>query len=241
MMKITQCVLGTIVLLAMTVLPAQADAVDDVSAKIIAEAEKVKSYTADVSSETNIKNEAMSMKMSVKGTMEVMRQGGKMLSRMEHKTTTDMNMGGTEQKKESQSLMITDGEHSYVLTEESGTKTAMKTKLDPKNQQMVNKGMFEQMKKDYDLKLLADETIDGHDAYVIEGTPKNPAAMGKMTMCFAKTGGMMLKMVMNTPDGKPMTTMTHTNIKVDVAIKPERFKFEAPEGVTVMDMTAGMP
>jgi outer membrane lipoprotein-sorting protein len=46
-------------------------------------------------------------------------------------------------------------------------------------------------------------------------------------------------MVANGPDGKPMTTMTYTDIKINPDIPADRFVFKAPEGVQVQDMSKG--
>jgi hypothetical protein len=52
-----------------------------------------------------------------------------------------------------------------------------------------------------------------------------------------KDVGLPVKMVSFGKDDKPMMTTRMTDIKTDVKFKPERFKFELPEGVQLMDMT----
>jgi outer membrane lipoprotein-sorting protein len=44
-------------------------------------------------------------------------------------------------------------------------------------------------------------------------------------------------MVTYTPDGKPMNTMTYSDIKINDKISPDRFVFKAPPGVEVQDLS----
>lgn len=221
---------------------AWADTLEEVEKKIVDAADKVKSFTADVSTVTEAKGEGFSTSSRMQGTSEVMRKGDTVLMHMELKTTGVTKIGDQEQKMESTSLMVCDGDFNYVLTEQAGQKMAMKMKADPKMAGISSKQLFTEWGKENDLKLLPDEKVDGRDAYVIEVTPKKPgAATGKQLAYFDKEHGLMLKMVVMGEDGKPMSTTTLSNYKTGVDLKPDRFVFKAPEGVQVMDMTKAAP
>ena len=89
-----------------------------------------------------------------------------------------------------------------------------------------------------DLKVLPDSSSDGRAAWVIEATPKpDQAGQGKTVIHYDKESGQMIKMITYTPDGKPMATMTYTDIKVNDKISPDRFVFKAPPGVEVQDLS----
>ena len=89
-----------------------------------------------------------------------------------------------------------------------------------------------------ELKVLPDSSSDGRAAWVIEATPKpDQAGQGKTVIHYDKESGQMIKMVAYTPDGKPMTTMTYSDIKINDKISPDRFVFKAPPGVEVQDLS----
>ena len=63
----------------------------------------------------------------------------------------------------------------------------------------------------------------------------------KMVFFFRQDIGLMVRMVSHNEAGKPVTTMTYGDIKLDVDIEPGRFVFKAPEGVEVLDLSAIAP
>lgn len=225
-----------VALLSMT---AAADTLEQMEKKIVAAADKVKSGTADIRMVMEMDNPMMTMKSTGKGTMEFMRQGAKHLSRIELKTTMVSKQGDQEQKMERAMLVVTDGDFVYSLTEQFGQKMAMKTRVDPQSQSLASQQMFTQLHEDYTLKALPDEKVGDEAVYVIEATPKQSNAQtGKSIYYYGQASGLMLKMVTMSPQGKPMHTMTVSNVKLNVDLKPERFVFKAPPGVTVQDMTS---
>lgn len=219
-----------------------ADAIDDVEKKLIAAAEKHKTMTAKMVSLTEMEGPQIKMKMKTEGTTETARRGEKVLSRNEMKSTGTTKFGDQpEQKMDEKSLAICDGEFCYVLNEGTNGKQAMKMKLDTAQQGAVTKGWFEHLRKDYDIKILPEEKIEGKATYVIEATLKKPAPgqTQKSTFWYDKESAVVLKAVTEgkQADNKTKMTMTMSDVKLDVDIKPERFQFKAPDGVQVMDMT----
>jgi len=216
-----------------------AASLEEIEKKIIEASEKIQSYTADLAMVMDTDQHGMTMKSVGKGTMEYMRKGDTALMRSEYEATMTMKFGDQEQKMEQKMLTIMDGEHVYALTDNGLQKSAVKTKLDPAQKPVASKEMFETLRKDADVKVLDDEKVDGKDCYVLEITPKEKdETTGKSKSWYAKDSGIMVKMVTMSPDGKPVHTMTVSNIKLDAKIDAERFKFKAPDGVEVVDMTA---
>ena len=219
-----------------------ADKLEDVEKKILAQAEKNKTLTAKMATTSDIEATGMRMKSKSEGTYETARRGDKTLFRMESKSSGTTKIGDQpETKTETKTLMIADGEFYYTLSETAGQKMAMKMKLDPSKSNATSKEGFEQMHKDYNLKLLPDEKIDGKEVYVIEATPKKakPDTTEMSKFYYAKETGVLMKSVMESKGEQSKSTIISlmSDIKPNTDIKPERFVFKAPEGVMVMDMT----
>ena len=185
-------------------------------------------------------------KSTTESSVVYAKKGDKWLSRVEAKTTGTRKLGETpEEKIESKMLTILDGEFMYNLTESAQGKQAMKMKQ-PANDTFGDK-MWEEMHKHFDMKLLPDETIDGKSTWVIESrpkaekdaTPEMKAAMEgtRSVTNYRKSDGAVLKAATYDKSGKTTMLMTMTDVKYDVDPKADAFKFTAPEGVTVMDMS----
>ena len=213
------------------------DTLESVEKKLTEKSKTVKALTADVSMVTDMAFPGGSSKSKSTGTLEFLKKGDMFLSRMEINTVSTQKYGEQETKMESSTQTILDGEFAYVLADQMGQKMAMKQKAD--NMQGADaETMFRTLRKDHDLKLLPDSTVDGQAVYVIEATPKSAATgAGKSVSYFAKDSGLVVKMVNFNPQGQPMSEMTYTSIKVNPKIDPDRFVFKAPAGVQVMDMT----
>ncbi len=63
------------------------------------------------------------------------------------------------------------------------------------------------------------------------------SAAAEQFMYFEKATGMMVKMVGKDSAGKVMMETLTTDLKVNSSISADRFVFNAPEGVQVIDMT----
>lgn len=217
---------------------ASAQTLEEVEDKLIAASEKLKSFTADMRMEMDMTTAGMTMKTTTTGTTEFMRDGDKVYSRSEMVSSMTMVMSGQETKTDSKILSIMDGEFSYVLTEQMGQQTAMKSKIDPKQTGFGYKGMFKDYGASGTVALAASESVDGQDCYVIEVTPAQAGPQsGPTKFYFSKDNAMMLKMVTMDAAGKPFSTMTMTNAKINPGLDVSRFKFTLPAGVQLMDMT----
>jgi len=219
--------------------PAAADTLEEAEKKLVEAYGKLKSYTATFKATQDMEMGGMRVKSVSQGTTEWLRRGEKVLYRVDVKNV--MERGGDEpaDKMETSATMIVEGDVAHTLSEAMGQKQAMKMKAEPA---MVGdpKARFEALRKDWTLKLLPDEKVDGADCYVVEATPKEGSAGGplaRQVTCFRKDMGVDVKSVGFDATGKQLMTSTVSDLKLNAEIKPERFEFKAPEGVQVMDMT----
>ena len=186
---------------------------------------------------TDMSQEGMVVKTDSTSTMKYMKRDGKMLSRTETKSSMMYKMGEMEQKTDSQSLIVVDGEHMWSLTDTQGQKNATKTKVSEAQQQTDPTVGWEH----FNVKLLPEEKVDGKACWAIEMTPKQGEAhaMNNRTVSYYdKETGLPLKTIGFDDKGKEVTTITISDIKINEKIDPKLFKFEAPAGVEVHDATS---
>jgi len=210
---------------------ARGETVEEVRKKIAAASDKLKSYSAKMEMVTEMKQSGFSMVNRMVGTMEMLRTGDQMLMRNESSGSTETTMGGNTTKQETTSLIVNDGSYTYTLSDTGGMKTAFKTKSDASDKDPLGR-----WRAIGGLKVLQDESVDGEAVWVIEARPETGAAQGRSVLYFQKDTGQMIKMVAYSPDDKPMTTMTYSDIKINPSISADRFVFHAPPGVTVQEM-----
>ncbi len=209
------------------------DSFEEIEKKLDEAAKSVKSMQMKSSMEMKMAQPGFEMSSKMKGMHWQKRDGDKLMMRMEGETKSKQKMGDTEQETAQTVLMVSDGEIVYTLTDSDGTKMATKTKASPDEQP------WRAVKADNDFKVLDDEKVDGADCYVFEMTPKKKEGGDQSHTVFycRKDCGMPVKTVTYGPDGQAMSTMLFTDIEMNVDIPAEKFKFEVPEGVQVMDMT----
>jgi outer membrane lipoprotein-sorting protein len=217
-----------------------ADELDAIEAKMKAlwDGFKSMSYFSEMKADSS--SDQFSYKMESSGTTEMvrvtdkkwkMRTDGKMF-------TTQKLPGQAEQKTESYTQMISDGDVMYTYTESQGEKSASKMKV-PDNQDVVGDSSFKHMRPNYDLKVLPDETVDGASCWVIEARSKQKdTTSGPMKYYISKDHGMMVQMIITDPAGKVTSLTKMKDIKVNPALADSRFAFTPPAGVTVVDSDA---
>jgi len=220
-----------------------ADDLESVQKALVAKSAAMKSCTYK-STSTIVSEAPVKSRTETVATDELLKKDGKWLHRMESRSSSVMEVGGQERKTESTVLVVSDDKYVWMLTESQGQKMVIKNRVAEGQNMAVGEG-FDALRKDYDLKLLPDETVEGKTAWVIEATPKKgaPAAQAGMTMryYYDKDSGMMVKMAGKSIDGKTTMTTIFKDHKVNPDISADRFAFKAPEGAQVMDMTGGQP
>jgi outer membrane lipoprotein-sorting protein len=246
------CTGWLIVAVLVAACPALAETLEEVEKKFKESAKKLESMTANVETKTDMEMPGgmMSVKDHQKGRYAWMKKGDKIFMRTETKGESIRKMGEQEMKSKSETKMVMDGEHVWMLTDNAGQKMCIKQ--NPQEGQSYDpKGMFEEWKKHYDLKLLESEKIDGKECWKIQAKPKEDKKdaaggatgmdqhMSKMIIWIRKDIGFTVKMATygKKDKEKPMNVTTYSDIKVNPDLDKKDFKFEPPEGVQVMDMT----
>jgi outer membrane lipoprotein-sorting protein len=199
------------------------------------------SLTAKINMTTSMGMGDSKMEGKGEGSIEFLRKGDKLYLRQELKNTI-AQPGSPDAKMETSTQTIVDGENAWQLSEMMGQKSAVKSNIDPR-MTTDPKAFFAEFSKDNELKLLPDETVDGKKTYVIEMTPKEktPGATYKTACYFDRDAGFVIKTVTLGPDNKPSVVMTYSDVKYDVDIPMDHFKFTPPPGVEVQDMTKTQP
>jgi outer membrane lipoprotein-sorting protein len=222
--------------------PALGDTLEQIKNKIHEKTSALKTLSYKTNSVSNVNTPEMSMKSVSDQFAQFSKQGDKVLSRLEIKSMTEQKFGGQEQKIPSTMMTVTDGDYQYTYNESAGQKSAFRQKVNPTNQINVfdGKRLFADLERDYQIKVLPDETVDGRSCYVLEMTPKSEMAkssgMTRSLSYFDKEDGIIRKSVFQDKDGKTSTQMTVSDVKINPPIPADRFKFTAPAGVTVQDM-----
>lgn len=215
--------------------------------KAISDAYKnMKSYSADFQMTQDMSfGEGSSMKSESSGKMLWKQDGGKVYFRTEVKSKTSQNFGGQKQTMESTTLSVSDGEYAYTLSDSAGQKYATKQKMKAEEDILNPASMFDSFKEFGEVKVLDEDAVEGQACYVIEATAKADegdqgmaAPFVRQRVWFRKDNGLGVQMVGYDGDGKEVMKSITKNIKLNPSIDASKFKFEAPEGVTVMDMDA---
>lgn len=227
--------------LALPLVAARGQTLEEVEKKINQHADQLKSWVWEGTTIQDFDSEHFKMKATMHGRIEFMKQDGKVLYHMETKSSGSRQVAGQEDTLDSTSTTICDGQFVYTLTEQGGEKSATKTKADPVQTSAFGKADFELLRQSHDLKLLADETLDGQGVYVVEaiqraveGAPMGPT---RSLYYFSKDNGFNLKTVTMDANGKTILTATTKSLQMNPTLSPDRFVFKAPEGVEVMDLT----
>lgn len=237
MSKRTNLCIALASLACFTTAAARAEKLEDVEKKLSEQSKKITSMSMKMKSVSDVSAEGFKTKSTLDGTYEYLIDGKKTLSRTDAVTKTHTEAGPVKQDMDAKSLSVNDGEFMWVLSEQSGQKSVSKLKADEK--QSAN--WRDDMKEWYNVKLLPDETIEGKPCYVLEMTPKK-AVPGdtnyRSVQYYQKDNCVLVKAVVFDAAGKPVSTTTYSDIKINPSLDKSRFKFTPPPGVEVMDMTS---
>ncbi|MCA9256871.1 MAG: outer membrane lipoprotein carrier protein LolA [Phycisphaerales bacterium] len=215
----------------------------DIQKKITERAKKHNSVQYKMKMSMDMSQAGMSIKSETTSTIKYMKKDDKVLSRMESTTNMEMKGNGMDQKSETKSTSVVDGEYTWSYSETQGMKNASKSKVDKNKDPFDPSAIWDE----FDVTLKDDETIDGKKCWALEMTPKNPMLkqqMSKSVTYYDQESALMVKQIGYDPQGKVMTTMTVSDVKLNESIDPKTFTFTPPPGVEVQDMTnakGGMP
>ena len=223
---------------------ALADTIESAEKAIIEKNGKLSALQAKVATTQNMQTPQMKYEAQSETAYECMKKADKWLYRAETKTKSTSAVGGQEQKQDGTVLIVCDGEFVWTSSDMGGQKTVMKNRPSTQYAMLTDKAYFDNLRKDYELKLLPDETVDGKATWAIQATPKQPAGEGmiaELVNYFDKDSGVNLKTVGKDSAGKVVMTSVTKDMKLNPTLAADRFVFKAPEGVQVMDMTQEQP
>lgn len=220
------------------------ETVDEVHAKLNDAFARVGSYSAQTETIYNMTMSGIKLDGKQTGSTKWMRKGDKVLSRSEHESKMTRKYDDQVEVAHTSTLSICDGEYCYHYIQnsgtnnEDGTKMAAKQKADPAAMKDVL-SVVNIQKVDHKLRLLADEEVDGEACYVIEARPRDGegALVASTTLWFRKGDGILVKMIGRDDEERDAQTFVISDIELNEDFPADLFKFTAPEGVEVTDMT----
>lgn len=218
------------------------DDLETVQRRIIEAWRKHKSLTANIVMSSRLQLGESVVDGMGTGTYEFLKQGDKLLSRLEIRSTLVQKQGTEERKIEQSMTSISDGDIAHTISEMGAEKTVIKTKVEPR-QSGDPQRVFEFLARDSGLRLMPEDTLDGRKLYVIEVTPRRTAPLQpiKQLLSFDQESGFLMRIVGLGADDTPQASMTYKDVKIDAHIDPDHFKFQAPEGVEIIDETGATP
>ncbi len=171
------------------------------------------------------------------GTIEYMIVGDKYLHREELKRVKAIEYQGKATKEPNTFEKVCDGQFTWLLNIALNQPVVTKQKLSA----VPDPNPFAEFKDQYDMSLLDDEEVSGRSCWVVLVKPKpplkHPWPAFPHKFWFDKELGVPLKKITYDIKGRPMTTLTYVDIRTNVPIKEERFKFEAPANAKIFDET----
>lgn len=211
--------------------------------------ERVSTYTTiqyELEMVSEFKARQLSSTNTTRQTGQFMRRAGKVLSRIETSAVALRQGGGKEQQSAYSSLDVCDGDYQYNLMDRGGEVRATRRRVDPAKRYNPFDAdrIFRDLEARNDLRVLPDETVDGHDCWAIEMRPHDAegrTAGGWSVAYYDKKTGINIRTIGYDRRGTVRTRMNTTKIRIDEPIDESRFLFEAPEGVTLVDLTEPPP
>ncbi len=181
------------------------------------------------------------------GQLEMLKEKGTMKYRLDQKVEV-LNAAGAAEST-SRTVTLFDGERTYVMTDASGSKSVMV--LSPENVAsripLDARALLARLGELGDVRLAADEDINGLSTYVFEGSPLLPNGPpetqegAKMRVNVDKATGIPVQWVMVDAHGATVAHGGYSSIELNPELDPKQFVFEVPVGATVIDMTNAAP
>lgn len=223
---------------------ADADTVEAVTRRVLDKWREHKTMRARFVTEEHMGYGSGAVNQRITGTHESLRQGDKVLARIE---TMRQSLKRTEDDKlppATPSLTILDGEYTYTLRTVDGKPRVTKTSYDAA--QAGDPGeLLARLAKDFQMSVEPDEKLDEQPMWVFEAERQAefiPAGFAKrIRLWFDQRSGVLVKMVIYDVEGTSIRTMRLTEIELDVDLSPKRFEFVAPPNAEVVDRTTQAP
>lgn len=216
------------------------ETVESIERQAIAACENHKTLSAKMRLTADLTMGAAEIRTESNGTYEHQRQGENVVFRAELKNVVTSKARGQERKVEQTVVTISDGEASYTLTIQPGIKpTATKGAPKPGQTVLADRHFFNSLKKQYDIRVLPDDEVEGKPAWALEATPRQPAPNqpAKSIYYIHKDSGIRVKNTGHDKTGRRIQLTALTDLKLDAPIDSKRFMLDIPDGVTIVDTT----
>lgn len=224
--------------LAVPPFAAAEDTLEDVQKRILEVWGRQKSLKATVEMKASMERGPQKIDSAGAGSVEMLRKGEIMMTRSELKTSGTRKQGEQEQKFESATTSVDNGEFVLSLEESQGNKRAVKG-ISGTTQTSDVARLFTALTREHNLKLLPNEKVGDVAVFVIEAERKAQGQfpVAKMVLSFSQDHGYLVRNMLYTKEGTLLQQVMFSDVKVDADIPAERFTLQIPEGVQVTDMT----
>lgn len=215
---------------------AQAETFETVQKKLTEMQRKITSLTAKIRYHQFLEGAAKNTTTG-EGTLEFIRMGDRYYYREELSRVKKIEYKGEVRNEPNTFEKVLDGNFTWLLNVALGQPVVTKQTPPP----APDPNPFKDFEEQYNLTLLPDETISGRPCWVIEATPKpplkHPWPAFKIRFWYDKDVGVLMKKVTYDLKQKPMTTLTYLDIRTNVPIDQDRFKFTPPPNAKIFDET----
>ena len=204
------------------------------------------SYSADMLIDLSKAPGPVAVSAKGNGHIEVLRQAGKIQSRMEGNMA--LSMEGTSMGDMTM-IVVSDGIDSFTEMHMMGQVIVMKVKTPVGDQEKYNLAkVIEQLKQTYDLKLVKSEPLESAKAYVVQFTPRAgqsaklpipgmPIEAATIKGYFVQDDLTQCKILALDASGGEIGSIGLKNVNRSPGLSADRFKYTPPEGAKVMDMS----
>ncbi|MHC5112043.1 MAG: LolA family protein [Planctomycetota bacterium] len=218
---------------------AWAETIESVEKAITERSKEIRSMSYNSTYWSDMQTADMKNRTEGKTAYEYMLKGETPLYRMETTSKTVQEMGGNKTTTSGSTTSVCDGQFIYLYSDYGDYKSATKSKATNDITGLVDSNYFTMMRQSYDLSLKPDAKVGPHDAWVILAKLKQvtPGVAVEQDMYFDKETGVVVRTVARDANGKVTMESNTTDLKVNSTISEDRFVFQAPEGVEVIDMT----
>ena len=179
-----------------------------------------------------------------RGTIELLKADGKLLSRMEdHKTTVEIGEKPKDEGSQRTTTSVSDGEYVTQITEAGGERNAFRSK--PRRASVFDTAaLLSEIERENTPTVLADEELQGTPTIVIEAVPtvvSNMEDVRKRRYYFAKNSGLVIRRIGYNVTGEVIESFELTNVKIDPPLERSRFELAIPPEIQLLDITKARP
>jgi len=205
---------------------------------------EVSSFRANISVNVKVPMGSIEVPANAEGTIELMAADGGRKYRLgitNHVAKNFVMRDGLTQEV----LTVFDGEYAFTETTVFGRKQVTKQVNDAANtnQPIGGSAIFDRLRKQGDVTLAGDTTIDGTAVWMIDvkgnGKPievQAPIKPSRMRVFIAQESGLQVRVLMFDKKNKEIMRMLYTNVQLNPELDAARFQYTPPPGVKVKEV-----